>query len=260
MFQPIRAHPLQLLHLKPWHPLPPIYQKSLSRFASTNSSFTVSTPTDSSSSAFSQTPVPTDTFNEVAFDSLSSTDLLPVTEHIGYLKELGINFGWGITTSVQWLLEHVHIYSGGPWWASIALTAVIVRLAIFPLYVKAMDTSGRLSVIQPQMAPIQQRVNASRAAQDNAAAVAAMGEIRSLFRTNQIKFRNMFWPMLIQFPVGFCTFRLLRSMAELPVPGLESQGLLWIQDLTVGDPYAIMPLALGTIMYVTFKVFPHTQL
>ena len=240
-----------------WISVPSTYKYINSRFASTDSSPTyipVPTPTESLGSTSSQTSVPTNTFNELAFDGLFSTDQLPITEHIGYLKELGIDFGWGITTSVQWLLEHVHVYSGSPWWASIALTALIVRLSIFPLYIRAMDTSARVSAIQPQFGPLQQRIKDSQATQDKAAMLTATAEVKSLLRTNNIKFRNMFWPLLAQVPIGFCTFRLLRAMADLPVPGMENQGFLWVPDLTAGDPYAIMPLALGVVMYMTFKV------
>ncbi|MCJ1241425.1 Mitochondrial inner membrane protein oxa1 [Varicellaria rhodocarpa] len=140
--------------------------------------------------------VPTDTFNTIPFDGLSSTDQLPIAEKVGYLKELGIDYGWGVTSSIQWLLEHVHVYSGSPWWASIALTAIVVRLGVFPLYVTAMDTSGRLSAIQPQMVPLQQRINLAKQSQDQTTMLTAIAEMRGLFRTNNIKFRNMFWPLL----------------------------------------------------------------
>ena len=258
--QSARKYSSRLLRSQPWSLQPYIYQKLNSRFASTSSdssSYTyipISTSGDVSTPTSDQTSVPTDTFNTFAFDGLSSADQLPIAEKIGYLKELGLDYGWGVTSSIQWLLEHVHVYSGSPWWASIALTAIVVRLAVFPLYVTAMDTSGRLSAIQPQMVPLQQRINMAKQSQDQATLLTAIAEMRGLFRTNNIKFRNMFWPLLIQFPVGFCTFRLLRAMADLPVPGLENQGFLWMTDLTVPDPYFIIPITLGSIMYMTFKV------
>lgn len=154
---------------------------------------------------------------------------------------------------VEWLLEHVHVYSGLPWWGSIILSAVVVRTAMLPLYRNAMDTSGRMAVLEPHIKPIKDRISAAQAAKDQAAAMAAVTDLKATYKAGGIKLYQMFMP-LIQVPLGYGTFRLLRGMGDLPVPGLENGGLLWIQDLTLSDPYFILPIATGWAFYYTFKV------
>ena len=196
--------------------------------------------------------VPQDNFN-TPLDSVTNSDLTPVTEHIGYLKELGLDYGWGSTAFVETLLEHVHIWSGTPWWASIVLTAVLVRLAMLKAYVNASDTAARMAVIAPLVKPIQERVSAARAARDQQAMMAASAEMQGLYRSGNVKLWRLAVPML-QIPLGFGTFRLMRGMADLPVPGMDTGGVLWLQDLTLGDPYFVLPIVTAAAFHYTFKV------
>ena len=193
-----------------------------------------------------------DDFN-TTLENLSTSNFTPVTEHIGYLKELGLDYGWGPTAFVQTLLEHVHVWTGIPWGASIILTAVLVRMAILKVYVNASDTSARVAVITPLIKPIQDRVSAAKAAKDQQAMMAAGAEIQGIYRSAKIQMWRLAVPML-QVPLGFGTFRLMRGMASLPVPGLETQGLLWIQDLTMPDPYLLLPSITAAAFHLTFKV------
>lgn len=223
----------------------PIIYSALARLAST---------TSDPSPVVNAEPIaiPQDDFN-TTLDSFTASDFTPVTEHIGYLKQLGLDYGWGPTAFVETLLEHVHVWTGTPWWASIMLTAVLVRLAMLKAYVNASDTSARMAVITPLVKPIQNRISAARAAKDSQAMMAASGEIQAVYRSANVRLWRLAVPML-QIPLGFGTFRLMRGMADLPVPGLEMQGLLWLQDLTVPDPYLLLPIATAASFYYTFKV------
>lgn len=54
-----------------------------------------------------------------------------------------------------------------------------------------------------------------------------------------------------QAPVFISFFIALRKMAYLPVPSLQTGGLLWFPDLTAADPFYILPLAVtGTMVFI----------
>jgi YidC/Oxa1 family membrane protein insertase len=61
-------------------------------------------------------------------------------------------------------------------------------------------------------------------------------------------------PMLLQIPIGFGAFKLTRAAASLPVPGWEHGGIAWITDLTVPDPYYIIPLTMVAVMHMLMRV------
>ncbi len=218
--------------------------------------FASSTPTASQTSVPETVAIPTDTFSATSFNDLSqltSADLAAIPERIGYLKDLGLDYGWGPTAFIQFLLEHIHIYTGTPWWASILLTAVTVRLALFKPYVGAADASARLAKIQPITAPVRDKMMACQRTGDQQGMLLARQELKEIHKKADIKTYKAFVPLLQVF-LGFGTFRLFRGMASLPVPGLETGGLLWLQDLTVPDPYYILPVVTSAAFYLLMRV------
>ena len=45
----------------------------------------------------------------------------------------------------------------------------------------------------------------------------------------------------------------LRGMAYMPVESLETGGFLWITDLTMSDPYCILPMVTGCTTFLQLK-------
>lgn len=177
----------------------------------------------------------------------------PVYDHLGFLKEMGLDYGWGPTAFVENLLEHVHIYLATPWWASMGITMLIIRAALFKFYIEAADSSARRQHLAPLLAPIMEKVQAAKAEQDAQALKRAWNERNALQKSAGIVWWKSLVPLL-QLPLGFGVFRLIRGMSSLPVPGFDTGGLLWISDLTQSDPYFVLPLATAAAYYFTFKV------
>lgn len=175
-------------------------------------------------------------------------------EHIGYLKEIGLDYGWGPTAMVEWALEHVHIWSGLPWWSSIAITALGLRLVMAPLFLRSSDIGARMQAMQPVIKPINDRMKAAMTTSDMEAATKLRAELKAVYKAAGIAPSAMLAPALIQGIFGFCAFRLMRAMANLPVPGLENGGFLWLSDLTARDPYYILPAVMAASMHVVFRL------
>lgn len=195
------------------------------------------------------TPPPADAGPEIApFDSVSPLDFTSLTEaqkaipeQIGFLKELGLDFGWGPTTCMQWLLEHIHIWSGQPWWVSIILATTLIRLLQFPAYLRLSDVSARMKEAQPFVQPLMEKMQKAQVAKDLVAMHLARKEISELYTKAGVKKAWVFFP-LTQIPVFYGFYNLLRSMAETPVPGLLEGGAAWFTNLTVSDPFLLLPL------------------
>lgn len=185
-------------------------------------------------------------------------------EHIGYLKELGLDYGWGPTSLMQWLLEHIHVYSGTvleslniasgmPWWASITITAIVVRAALFKAYINASDNSAKMIAAKPITDPIQAKTREAQKNRDWLAVQMASQEMRIVHARAGISIWRGFVPLL-QVPLGFGTFWIIRGMASLPVPGMVDGGILWFQNLAVPDPTYLLPAITSGIFYVLLKV------
>lgn len=166
---------------------------------------------------------------------------------------MGLDYGFGPTALMEWTLEHIHVFAGTPWWVSISLTAILVRAVLFKPYIDAADNGARLATVQPLTAPLTARMQAASTMGDVDTAMQLRGELQRVHQRAGIKYWKSFVPMLQVF-AGYGTFVILRAMSRLPVPGLETGGILWIQNLTIPDPTWILPIATAGVLHWVLRV------
>lgn len=189
-----------------------------------------------------------------AFDDLSTLDISAIPEHIGYLKQLGLDYGWGPASMMEWFIEHIHIWTGLPWWASIVTVGILIRAALLKPMLDASDNGARLHNVKHLTAPIRAEMMSSMKAGGNSFEVQMKkAEINKIHADHGIATYKSFVPML-QLPLAFGMFRVIRGMGSLPVPGLANESVLWITDLTVADPLYVLPALTSLFLYFSLKV------
>lgn len=57
-----------------------------------------------------------------------------------------------------------------------------------------------------------------------------------------------------QAPVFMSFFFALKGMSNIPVESMKEGGLFWFADLTICDPYYILPLLTSVTMWATIEV------
>ncbi|KAF9874947.1 hypothetical protein CkaCkLH20_07641 [Colletotrichum karsti] len=203
---------------------------------------------------------PITTFSDAAPQATSNladidaASLLDLPEQIGYLKALGLDFGWGPSSVMQWFLEHVHVYSGLPWWGSIAATAVLLRLILLKPILKSQETSTKLQALQadPKYEEIKRASLEATSAGDTQAMMEHRRDLATLNKAAGVNPANALWGF-IQIPFGYGMFRVLNGAASIPVPGMETGGFLWVTDLTVPDPLYILPIIGPITMFAMMR-------
>ena len=226
----------------------------MSRFAST---FPTPAPIAEVQSDYVPPPrisTPADDLHSDSINGVIPSESVPVYDYLGFLKELGLDYGWGPTALMETLLEHVHIYLGTPWWASIGISVLVVRAVLFKFNLDAADMNARRQLIKHLEEPITTRLKTAQAEKNQKGIQDAWFERRALHKSAGITMWKSLVPLL-QVPLGFGTFRLMRGLAYLPVPGFDSGGLLWVTDLTQPDSFFFLPVATAAAYYLTFKVF-----
>ncbi|GJC93090.1 yidC/oxa1 family membrane protein insertase [Colletotrichum higginsianum] len=150
---------------------------------------------------------------------LDAAALLDLPEQIGFLKTLGLDFGWGPSSVMQWSFEHLHVYSGMPWWASIAVTAVLLRLVMFKPLLKSQDTAARMQKLQqdPRYEEIRTGLQESMARGDSAAMTELRRDLSMMNKRAGVNPLNGLWGLL-QIPFGYGMFRVLNGASSIPSP------------------------------------------
>lgn len=180
-------------------------------------------------------------------------DISQIPEGIGYLQSLGLSYGWGPTSMVQYAVEHIHVYSGIPWWASIVAISILTRLILFKPSMDASDNAAKLMNAKPKLDPLTKESARLLKEGKTQEAQVLRAQISGLHAEHGIKTWKGFIPML-QLPIGFGIFRSVRGMADLPVPGLLDESVAWLNDLTIADPFFILPAVSAGLLYLTLKV------
>lgn len=183
-------------------------------------------------------------FTTTIVDQASQT-IGEASSHIGYLQSIGLAKSWWWPPDViQHLLETVHVYTGLPWWGTICTVTVLIRLLMFPIYVKSSDTVARNSHIKPELDKITAQIMATTELSEGQKYALKR---KKLLADNGIKNRWLAAPML-QIPVALGFFSGLREMANHPVDGFVNQGAAWFTDLSLADPYLGLQVITATVL------------
>ncbi|KAI1614732.1 pre protein translocase YidC subunit [Exophiala viscosa] len=179
-----------------------------------------------------------------------ATDVASVPEGIGYLKDVcGLDFGWGPTAIMEYFYEHLHVTAGLSWSSSIIALAVLTRIFLFPAAVGAAEQGARMKLMQPVLQPLRAKVAEALRENNRQVAIETQQQIRELSKGSGVSLSKAFLPIIIQIPLQFGAFRLLRDCGTLPVPAFETEQWLWVQNLSVGDSTYLLPLGAAAMTY-----------
>jgi YidC/Oxa1 family membrane protein insertase len=182
-------------------------------------------------------------------------DLSTVTEHVGYLKNVcGLDYGYGPTSCLEWTLEHLHITLGLPWAMAIPAMAVVCHVIFVYGTIGATDTTAKMRDANPIIKPLRAEYMEAAKAKDQVKMIQLRTELSAVNKEYGISMWKAFLPLVIQVPLQFGAFRLLRGMTSLPVPAFEHEPWLWTTDLTIGDPYFILPVMSSALVYLNIKM------
>ncbi|XP_037614655.1 mitochondrial inner membrane protein OXA1L isoform X2 [Sebastes umbrosus] len=166
------------------------------------------------------------------------------------LAELGLAANTPVGL-IQNLLEFMHVDLGLPWWGAIVVGTVLARLAVFPVIVKGQREAAKLNNVMPEMTKLTNRMNEAKQSGNKFEFARAYSELNLFQKKHDVNPLRGFLIPMVQAPVFVSFFIALRKMSYLPVPSMQTGGLLWFTDLTAADPFYILPLAVtGTMFFI----------
>ncbi|CAG8766815.1 310_t:CDS:2 [Cetraspora pellucida] len=184
----------------------------------------------------------------------SSDVVMETVLKIGDLKAMGLIHNTPVG-AVEALLEAVHVYTGLPWWSTILFTTFAMRVLFLPLLINSQRNTIKLITLQPKIEQLMEDFKKAKNNGDNSLMMRKHQQIREFYTENKISPWKNFYLIALQTPVMISFFLAVKKMSEFPVPGFESGGILWFQNLTIPDPYYILPL----LMSATFIAMMETS-
>jgi len=126
----------------------------------------------------------------------------------------------------------------GSWALAIILLTVVVKLVLLPLTNKSYRSMQKMQQLKPKLDELKKKYGADRQK--------FASEQMALFKREGANPLSGCFPMLLQMPVWFGLYQSIQSSVEL----YHAPMGLWIHDLSAPDPYFVMPILLGVLMFV----------
>lgn len=144
------------------------------------------------------------------------------------------------------LLSFIQGYVGN-WGIAIIILTILVRIALFPLTDRSFKSMAQMRRLKPEMDEINARFS-----DDMEKKQAAIMDLYRKHGINPLAQLGGCLPMLLQMPVFFALYASLSTNIEL----YHQPFALWWQDLSAPDPYFVLPLTLGGLMWLQQKMTP----
>lgn len=148
-----------------------------------------------------------------------------------------------IAKPIFWLLEKIHAYVGNWGWSIILLT-ILIKLVFFPLSAASYKSMARMKEVQPRLMAMKEQYKGEPQKLNQA--------MMEMYRKEKINPLGGCLPVLIQIPVFISLYWVLLSSVEMR----GAPWVLWIHDLSVPDPYYILPVIMAVSMFVQTKLNP----
>jgi YidC/Oxa1 family membrane protein insertase len=144
---------------------------------------------------------------------------------------------------IFWLLENIHTYVNNWGWSIILLT-ILIKLVFFPLSAASYKSMARMKEVQPRLLVMREQYKGEPQKLNQA--------MMDMYRKEKINPLGGCLPVVIQIPVFISLYWVLLSSVEMR----NAPWVAWIQDLSVPDPYYILPIIMAASMFVQTKLNP----
>lgn len=165
-------------------------------------------------------------------------------EKIAPHLELTVDYGflWMIAKPLFAALDFIHGLVGN-WGIAIILLTLLIKILFFYPSAISYRSMAKMRKVQPKMQALKETYGDDRQRMSQ--------ELMKLYKTEKVNPVAGCLPMLLQMPVFIALYWALMESVEL-----RHASFLWLHDLSVKDPYFILPLVMGLTMWIQQHLNP----
>ncbi len=150
---------------------------------------------------------------------------------------LTVDYGWltPVAAPLFKLLQWIHGVVKNWGWAIIILT-FLVKLVFYPLSAASYKSMAKMKTLQPRLKTLKERYGDDKQKLNQA--------MMEMYKKEKINPLGGCLPILIQIPVFIALYWVLLESVELR----QADFIFWLNDLSLPDPYYVLPLIMGASM------------
>lgn len=166
-------------------------------------------------------------------------------EEVSEGLELTVDYGflWWIGQPIFYLLIFFQSFAIN-WGLAIILVTIAIKTLLYPLARAQYRSFAKMRLLQPKMTAMKEQYGDDKQKMSM--------KMMELYKKEKVNPLGGCFPLLIQMPVFISLYWVLMESVELR----HAPFILWIDDMSVMDPYYVMPLLMGASMYLMQKMQP----
>ena len=161
----------------------------------------------------------------------------PKMEKIATGLELTVDYGFltFIGKPIFWLLNSIYNMVGN-WGIAIMGVTLIIKALFFPLSNTSYRSMAKMRKIQPKLQQLKEQYGDDKQRFNT--------EMMAMYKKEKVNPLGGCFPILVQIPVFISLYWVLIETVELR----QAPFALWLVDLSVQDPYFVLPVLMGITM------------
>ncbi|MCP4874798.1 MAG: membrane protein insertase YidC, partial [Gammaproteobacteria bacterium] len=166
-------------------------------------------------------------------------------EEISPGLELTVDYGvlTFLSKPLYWLLAWYHSFVGN-WGVAIILLTLTVKAVFFKLSETSYRSMAKMRKVSPRLKTLKERYGDDRQKMNQA--------MMELYKTEKINPMGGCLPILVQIPVFIALYWALLESVDLR----QAPFIFWIKDLSVMDPFYVLPVVMGISMVIQQRLNP----
>ncbi len=160
---------------------------------------------------------------------------------------LQLTVDYGILTIIAeplfWLLKAIHWVVGNWGWAIIFLT-ILIKLAFYKLSETSYRSMANMRRLAPELSRLKELYGDDKQKMNQA--------MMDMYKKEKVNPLGGCLPIVVQIPVFIALYWVLVESVQLR----QAPFMLWIKDMSIPDPYYVLPLIMGVTMFVQQKLSP----
>ena len=158
---------------------------------------------------------------------------------------LTIDYGflWPISTLFLWIMTYIYKVIGNWGWAIVILT-ILIKAAFYKLSSMSYRSMAKMRELQPKMQALKDRFGDDKQKMSQAT--------MELYKSEKVNPAGGCLPIIVQIPFFIALYWVLAESIALR----QAPFILWIHDLSIRDPYYILPILMIVSMFIQQKMSP----
>jgi YidC/Oxa1 family membrane protein insertase len=163
---------------------------------------------------------------------------------------LTVDYGWlwFISNILFWMMTKIYSFVGN-WGWSIVLVTLVIKIVFYQLSAKSYKSMAAMKRLQPKILLLKDRFANDKQQMSRAT--------MELYKKEGVNPLGGCLPMLVQIPVFIALYFIaLYWVIVESVELRQSPFIFWIHDLSIKDPFYILPVIMGLTMFIQQKISP----